>query len=126
MAVAARAEHLGADHAVAEIALLVDMAFPCRLGEARPTATGIELGIGLKQRLSAAGADIGAPPVLMLIFAGERPLGRLLAQHRVLHRRQLLAPLGLAFFNLRGFGVGHGSSLKVMPVIASEAKQTSL
>ena len=66
-------------------------------GEARPAAAGIELGVGFEQRLPAAGADIGARPVLVLVFAGERPLGRLLAQHRVLHRRQFLAPLGVAF-----------------------------
>ena len=114
MAVAFRAQHLGADHAVADIALLVDMALDRRLGEARPAAAGIELGVGLEQRLAAAGAGIGALAVLMLVFAGERPLGRLLAQHRILHRRQFLAPLGVALLNLVGrFGVGHGNSSKL-------------
>src|SRR5271166_5593031 len=79
MASAFRAQHLGADHAVAGIALLIDMAFGRRRGEARPAAAGIEFGIGFEQRLSAAGADIGARAVLVLIFAGERPLGRLFA-----------------------------------------------
>ena len=60
MAVALRAQHLGADHAVAGIAFLVDMALDRGLGEARPAAAGIELGVGLEQRLAAAGADIGA------------------------------------------------------------------
>src|SRR6478609_1963364 len=100
MAVAFRAQHLGADHAVADVALLVDMAVQRGRGKARPAAAGIELGVGFEQRLAAAGAGIGALAMLMLIFAGEGPLGRLLAQHRVLHRRQLLAPIGLALDDL--------------------------
>src|SRR5881392_3684072 len=112
MAVAFRAQDLSADHAVADIALLVDMAVHGGRGETRPAAAGVELGIGFEQRLAAAGAGIGALAVLVLIFTGERPLGRLLAQHGVLHRRQLLAPLGLALDDLAGcFGVGHLASL---------------
>ena len=53
-----------------------------------------------------SGAGIGALALLMLVFAGKGPLGRFLAQHGVLHRRQLLAPLGLALLNL-GLGIGH-------------------
>src|SRR6266478_8684489 len=79
MAVAFRTKHLGPDHAVADVAFLVDMALGRRLGKARPAAAGIELGVGFEQRLPTAGADVGAGPLLMLIFAGERPLGRLLA-----------------------------------------------
>src|SRR5207247_205456 len=112
MAVAVRAQDFSADHAVADIALLVDMAVHGRRGEARPAAAGIELGVGFEQRLAAAGAGISALAVLVLILAGERPLGRLLAQHGVLHRRQLLAPLGFALDDLAGcFGVGHLASL---------------
>src|SRR5258708_14706516 len=86
------------------------------LRKARPSAAGIELGVGFEQRLSAAGAGIGARRLLMLVFAGERPLGRLLAQHRVLHRRQFLAPLGLALLDLAGhrLGVGHETSLQMV------------
>src|SRR5882724_2203614 len=114
MAVALRAQHFGSGHAVADVTLLVDMALRRRLGKARPAAAGIELGVGFEQRLSAAGADVGAGPPLMLIFAGERPLGRLLAQHRILHRRQFLAPLDLALFDLAWHrpGVGHGASFR--------------
>src|SRR5215211_1757100 len=112
MTVAFRAQHLRADHAVGDIALLVDMAVHGRRRKTRPAAAGIELGVGFEQRLAAAGAGIGALAVLVLIFAGERPLGRLLAQHGVLHRRQFLAPLGLALDDLAGrFGVGHLASL---------------
>src|SRR6266404_5493319 len=107
MAVALRAQDFGPGHAVADVTLLVDMALRRRLRKARPAAAGIELGVGFEQRLPAAGADVGAGPLLMLVFAGERPLGRLLAQHRVLHRRQFLAPLRLALLDL----AGHGASV---------------
>src|SRR3979409_413057 len=100
MAVALRAQHLGAEHARGHSALLVDMAVDGRSRKTRPAATGIELGVGLEQRLAAAGAGIGAVAVLVLIFAGERPLGRLLAQHRILPRRQLAAPIGFALLDL--------------------------
>src|ERR1700692_2284171 len=75
VAVATRAQYFGSDHAVADVALLVDMALRRGCGKARPAATGIELGVGFKQRLSGAGTGIGAGPVLMLVFAGERPFG---------------------------------------------------
>src|SRR5919198_1729769 len=80
MAVAFRAQHFGADHAVAEVALFVDMAVHCRRRKARPAAAGVELGVGFEQRLAAAGADVRALAVLVLIFAREGTLGRLLAQ----------------------------------------------
>src|SRR6266851_6639552 len=44
MAVALRAQHFGPDHAMADVALLVDVALQRRLGKARPAAAGIELG----------------------------------------------------------------------------------
>src|SRR5229473_7628841 len=113
MAVALRAQHFGPDHAVADVTLLVDMALHRGLRKARPAAAGIELGVGFEQRLPAAGAGIGAGPLLVLVLAGERPLGRLLAQNRILHRRQFLAPLGFALLDLAGhrLGVGHDVSL---------------
>src|SRR3954454_17789827 len=128
MAVAFRAQHLGAHHAVADVALLVDMAVIRRPGKTRPAAAGIELGVGLEQRLAAAGASIGALAVLMLVFAGERTLGRLLAQYGILHRRQFLAPLGFALLDFVGrLGVGHWNSSKLDPVIArSEATKQSI
>jgi hypothetical protein len=113
MAVAFGAEHFGADHAVADVALLVDMAVDRGRRKTRPAAAGIELGVGFEQGLAAAGAGVGALPLLMLVFAAARPLGRLFAQHRILHRRKLLAPLGLALLDLAGHGlaVGHEPSM---------------
>ena len=43
-----------------KIAFLIDMAIRGGLAETRPAAAGIELGIGFEQRLTAAGADVGA------------------------------------------------------------------
>src|SRR6266478_2861237 len=121
MAVALRAQHLGPEHAVADVALLVDMALDRGCGKARPAAAGIEFGVGFEQGLAAAGTGVGARRLLVLVFAGERPLGRLLAQHRVLCRRQFLAPLGLALFDpvdLAGhrLGKGHETSLQMLRV----------
>src|SRR5438034_146261 len=65
MAAAFRAQHLGADHAVADIVFLVDMAIRRGRGKARPAAAGIEFRVGFEQRLAAAGAGIGALAVLM-------------------------------------------------------------
>src|SRR6478609_9003914 len=53
MAIALRAQHLGPDHAVAGVTLLVDMALHRRGGEARPAAAGVKLGVGFEQRLAA-------------------------------------------------------------------------
>src|SRR5204862_4559056 len=67
--------------------------------------------------LAATGAGVGAFAVLMLVFAAEGTLGRLFAQHGVLHRRQFLAPIGFALddFDLC-FGVGHPASLSLASV----------
>src|ERR1700733_13010636 len=84
MAAALRAQPLGPDHAVADVALLVDMARRRGRGKTRPAAAGIEFGVGFEQRLAAASAGVGARRLLMLVRAGERPFGGLLAQYRVL------------------------------------------
>src|SRR6516225_285393 len=110
---AVRAQDFGPHHAVTMVGLFVDMTLHRWLREARPAAAGIELGVGLEQRLPATGADICAGALLMLVFARERPLGRLFAQDRVLHWRQFLAPLGLALFDFAWcrLGVSHRTSI---------------
>src|SRR2546423_12620318 len=98
---------------MADVALFVDVVLRGRRRKARPAAAGVEFGVGLEQRLPAARADIDAWPLLVLVFARERPLGGLLAQHRVLHRCQFLAPLGLALYDFvsHRLAVGHWSLL---------------
>src|SRR3954451_5791979 len=71
MAAALGAQHLSTDHAVADVPLLVDIAPEAGVGEDRPAAAGIDLRAGLEQHIAAAGADIGAAAVVVLIFAGE-------------------------------------------------------
>jgi hypothetical protein len=123
MAIALRAQHLGADHAVADVPFFVDMALDRGRRKTRPAATGIEFGVGFEQRLAAAGAGVSALALLMLVFARERPLGRLLAQHGVLHRRQFAAPLGVGLFDSCGFAIAHhGFPLFVIPGCASSAQ----
>ena len=68
MAVAFGAKHLGPHHAVADVALLIDMAVHRGRGEAWPAAAGIEFGVGFEQGLAAAGAGIGALALLMLVL----------------------------------------------------------
>src|SRR5438270_7396481 len=122
MAVALRTQHLRADHAVADVALFVDMALDRGRRKTWPAAAGIELRVGFEQRLPAAGARIGAGAMLMLILAGKRPLGRLFTQHRILHRRQFASPLGFGLLDFGGFAVAHyfflSSSFPGMRVLA--------
>src|SRR5579883_675744 len=119
------AQDLGADHAVAVVGLLIDMALLRGLRKARPAAAGIEFGVGLEQHLAAAGADIAARALLMLILAGERPFGRLFAQHRILHRCQLAPPFLLALGDLVGrrLAVGHGFSFELQAASPSSPRK---
>ena len=54
MGVAATAADFGANHAVTGIAVLIDLLLISRLVEARPTTTGVILGIGSKQLFATA------------------------------------------------------------------------
>jgi hypothetical protein len=54
MAIAFRAQHFGAHHAMRHVAFLRDMSVARRRSEARPAAAGIELGIGFEQGLAAS------------------------------------------------------------------------
>jgi hypothetical protein len=75
MRIAARAFHFGADHAVAGITDFGHRAFADRRVEARPAATGIELGRGIEQWFIAADAVVDTVGFGVVVFAGERALG---------------------------------------------------
>src|SRR5436190_14296954 len=60
VATAARAHDLGADHAEADVALLVDRLLRGRRGERGPAATGVVLRVGDEQFRSTACAVVGA------------------------------------------------------------------
>jgi len=100
MAFALGAAHLGADHAVADVAMLGDHLFVRRRGEARPAAARIIFGVALEQDLAAASAAIGARVLVVPIFAGEGPFGARLTEDMILLRRELLAPFGIGEFEL--------------------------
>src|SRR4051812_23478635 len=99
MAAATAAVDLGARHAEGAILRLAHRVVE-RLPEARPAGAALELGVGGKQRQVAAGAGEDALAMLLQQRAGARPLGAVLAQDVVLHRRELRAPLGVGLLNL--------------------------
>src|SRR5437868_14294904 len=51
--VALRAEHFGADHAMADVALFIDVVLRGGRRNARPAAAGVEVGLCFEQRLPA-------------------------------------------------------------------------
>ena len=102
--VARGAEHLRANHAVTAVDLFVNALNGDRACEARPSAPGIELRVGVEKSRAAAHAAIHAGCRRLVVLAGERPLGGLFPRYGELHRRQLLAPFALAFLDL----VRHG------------------
>src|SRR5207237_607022 len=86
-------------HAVRPIVFRFDGIGRERLEEAWPARSGLELGVGIEQRLAASGALVHPLVVIVDIGAGERALSALLAHHLVLLRRQLLPPLGVGLFD---------------------------
>src|SRR4051812_12516573 len=99
MAAAAAAMHLGAQHAEGAVLGLADGVVE-RLVKARPAGAALEFRLRGKQRQVAAGAGEGALAMLLQKRAGARPLGAVLAQDIVLHRRQLRAPFRVGLLDL--------------------------
>src|SRR5262245_26371850 len=99
MSAAVAAMHLDTLHEEAADVTGAHRAFQ-RLEEARPAGAALKLGIRGKQVLAAAGADELAVALFRVQRAGAGALGAVLAQHLVLRRGKLRAPL------LLGVGVG--------------------
>src|ERR1041384_307091 len=78
MAAAAAAMHLGAHHAVAHVARLLDRT-RLRIVEARPAGAALELLLRPEQRLPATRAAKRAGALLEIERAAARPLGPVLA-----------------------------------------------
>src|SRR4029079_16854935 len=95
MAAATPAMHLGAAHEKAAVGRCLDRLVE-RRPEARPAGAAVELGAGLEQRLTAAGAVIHAGVVLLVERAGAGALGAVLAQHAVLLGAEPVPPLLVA------------------------------
>src|SRR5690242_8853062 len=84
VAAAARADLLGAHHAVAGVADIADVRLVVRPEEARPARARIELAVGAEQRQSAEAAGIDAGLLVVEEHAAERRLGTVLEQHAML------------------------------------------
>src|SRR5436853_5455178 len=108
VAAATRAQHLGADHPVRRVDLLVHGVLAGRSGEGGPAAARVVLRVGVEQLRAAAGAAVGARLEGVVVLAAERRLRSLLAQDAVLLGRQLFAPLLLGLLDLR-----HGTRVAV-------------
>ena len=80
--------HLGADHAMRDIAQFIHEIRDDRLGEAGPTAAGVKLVGRGEQRLARDDVNVDAGFVIVQMFAGARTLGRTLLRHAKLHRGQ--------------------------------------
>jgi hypothetical protein len=91
MRVARSAQHLGASHQVAGVLGGAHVLGRSRSVEARPAATGVELGFGVEEQGSAAGAAIASRFVGVPILSAEGRLGAFLAGDAVLFRRARLS-----------------------------------
>jgi hypothetical protein len=99
--------HFGAHHAVGLVGPSFHRLLLRRRPEAWPARARIELLDRSEHHLAAPRAAIFARLSGVVVFTGEGPFGALLAQNVVLRRRELAAPLGVAFLDL----VGHTGSL---------------
>src|SRR5215467_10114717 len=81
--------------------------------ERRPAAAALVLGRGIEQGRAAAGAAELALALLEVQGTGAGALGRVLAQHLVLHGIEFLAPILVALLDGIGLGrlLAHGSLL---------------
>src|SRR5205807_7515955 len=97
---AGAADHLGADHAVGAIGALVHVLGVDWLVEAGPAGAGLELGLGVEERLAAADAAVRAIVVAVPVLAREGSLGARPARDLVLLVGQLLTPLLIGLVHL--------------------------
>src|SRR5262249_46468665 len=88
MSAAARAVHFGARHAVAAVLGRRDGGLIVRCEKARPPGPALELGVGVEQRLAAAGALEGAVALFAIQRTRAARLGGVLAQDAERFRRQ--------------------------------------
>src|SRR4051795_13369267 len=97
---AAAAQHLRAGHPVGVVLARLDRLGDRRLGEARPAGAGVELRVRAEQLVAAGGAAVYPVFLRVGVLASERRLRAVPAQHLVLLRRELLAPLVFALLDL--------------------------
>src|SRR5205823_14362447 len=100
VALACRAEDLGAPHAVAGIGLGLHPVRRSGRGEAGPTTAGVELRLRVEELVAAPGAAEDAGLVVVPVLPREGPLRALFAQHMVLLARQRVAPRSVVLLRL--------------------------
>src|SRR5436190_23213681 len=100
MRAAARADDLGPAHAVASVRAQLDLVGTLRLGEARPSRAGFELGVRAEQLVATGSAAVDPVFLRIGVLATEGRLRSLAAKDLVLLGSELLAPLllGLRHF----------------------------
>src|SRR5690606_13878603 len=103
MTVAVRRADLGANHAVAGVAPLVDVRGLDGLGEARPSAARFELVGGREQRLSRHDVDVDAGFLVVQVLPGSGHLGAVLLGHAILLRGQPGDDVGILAVLAHGF-----------------------
>ena len=96
---AGRTEDLGADHAVAPVALLLDRGLACGGEEGGPAAARVVLRVRLEEQRAAAGAMVGARVEDVVVLTGECRFGALLAEHLVFLGCQLVSPFGVGLLD---------------------------
>src|SRR5215212_7073185 len=111
VAVASGASHFRACHAVRAIFDRLYGAGEC-LRETRPSGTRFELGVAGEERIAAAGAAVRTVVLDIEVRPAERPLGAVLAKHRVLLRRESLPPLFVGLGDI--LNLGHGGLQSAM------------
>src|SRR5207302_1749480 len=85
----------GVDMLVLYTDVTVNAPFRDRRGEARPAGAGVELHLGVEERLPARRADEYRVFLVIVIFPRKRVFRAFLAKHAKLFRRQNAPPFGL-------------------------------
>src|ERR1700730_11844610 len=122
MAVPMRRPDFGADHEMAPIPVLDDVAVIDRLGEARPAGAAVELVDGREQRLARDDVDVKTGLVVIPVLTRERRFGAALLSYLLLLGRQCFDGRGIL-----AVLVCHGPSLtrQIQPGRGRESSSAS-
>src|SRR5271165_2612111 len=107
MRAAAAACHLRPHHPVTPVHGVLDLALVLGGVKAWPSASRVELGLGVEQLVAAADTEINALVMEIPVLAGECALGAFFARDLVLLGSQQLSPFLVGPDDLFGHLVGH-------------------
>ena len=100
-----RTNHFGATHAKAVIRPELDVVLIDHVVKARPSRSGLKLGVGVKERSVTDHATVHPVALMVPVLPAEGPFGALLLRNVVLLLTQLAAELLVG--RPRFFDVGH-------------------